>query len=45
VVKLWHMLPGRWWMLHPWRYSGMGWRGCEYLIKLWMSLFIAGELD
>ena len=31
-------------MPHPWGHSRSGWMGSEYLMELWVSLFIAGEL-
>jgi len=33
------------WMPHPWKHSRSGWRGCEHLMELRVSLLFAGELD
>ena len=32
-------------MSRPWRHSRSGWVGSQHLMELWVSLFVARELD
>ena len=32
-------------MSSPWRHSRSGWVGSQHLMELWVSLFVARELD
>ena len=45
VVRQWHRLPREVVVPHPCKQPRLGWRGCEYLLELWVSLLSAGELD
>ena len=45
VVRHWHGLLREVAVPHPCRQPRSGWRGSEHLMELWVSLFVAGELD
>ena len=45
MVRHWHRLPIEVLVPHPWGHPRSGWMGSEYLMELWVSLFIAGSLN